>query len=95
MYARIAAFEGGDTERLRQMNEERMSSGEMDMPDGMKGAMMLSGDKGRLFIAYFDSKEQVDAAESHFDKMGDEIPEEVRGRRTSVDVYDVVWNSWE
>jgi hypothetical protein len=23
--------------------------------------------------------------------MGDDIPEDVRGRRTSVDVYDVVW----
>ena len=95
MYARIAAFEGGDTERLRQMNEERMSSGEMVMPDGMKGGMVLAGDNRRLFITYFDSKEQVAAAEAEFDKMGDEIPEEVRGHRTSVEVFDVVWNSWE
>jgi hypothetical protein len=24
--------------------------------------------------------------------MGDDIPEDIRGRRTSVDVYEVVWN---
>ena len=95
MYARIATFEGGDTEKLRKMNEERMSSGEMNMPDGMTGGMVLAGAKSRLFISYFDSTEQVEAAEAHFDKMGDEIPADVRGRRTSVDVYEVVWNSWE
>lgn len=95
MFARIASFEGGDTERLRKMNEERMSSGDMPMPDGMNGAMALAGDGRRLFITYFDSREALDAAEAQFEKMGDEIPEDVRGRRTSVDVYEVVWNSWE
>jgi len=91
MYARIASFEGGDMERMREMNE---SSGEMDMPAGMKGGMVL-GDKGTgrsMFVAYFDSAEQIDAAKEKFEQMGDEIPEDVRGRRTSVDVYEVVWN---
>jgi hypothetical protein len=95
MYARIATFEGGDTEKLREMNEERMSSGQMQMPDGMSGGMAMAGDKNRLFITYFDSKEAVDAAEAQFEKMGDDIPEDVRGRRTSVDVYEVVWNTLE
>jgi hypothetical protein len=90
MFARIATFEGGDVERLRQLNEERMTSGEMTGPPGMKRAMVLQGDK-RLFISYFDSREDVEAAEAHFERMGDEIPEEVRGRRVGVDVYEVVF----
>ena len=93
MYARIAAFEGGDTERLQKMNEERMQSGEMQPPEGMKRAMVLADRESnrRLFVAFFDSREQVQAAEQRFEQMGDEIPEDVRGRRTSVDVYEVVF----
>ena len=93
MYARIATFEGGDTERLRQMNEERMSSGTMDAPQGMKRVLLLADDKGsrRLFVSFFDSREEIEAAEQRFESMGDEIPEDIRGRRTSVDVYEVVF----
>jgi hypothetical protein len=94
MHARIASFEGGNTEELRRMNEERMSSGTMEMPDGISGAMALvdSDSNRRLFITFFETPEQIEAAEEQFAKMGDDIPEDVRGRRTSVDVYEVVWN---
>ncbi len=95
MYARVASFEGGNTERLRELNEEAMSSGTMDMPEGMSRAMVLSNDAGdrRLFITFFDSREALDAAEARFDSMGDEIPEDVRGRRTSVEAYEVVFEA--
>jgi hypothetical protein len=94
MYARVAAFEGGDNERLQQLNEERMRSGGMGAPEGMKRAMVLADREGnrRLFVAFFDSRDQVDAAQQRFEQMGDEIPEDVRGRRTSVDVYEVVFD---
>ncbi len=93
MYARIASFEGGDTERLNQLNQERMNSGEMTPPAGMKRVLLLADPdtNRRLFIAIFDTRENLVAAEEGFDKMGDEIPEDVRGRRTSVDVYEVAW----
>jgi hypothetical protein len=91
MFARVATFEGGDVQRLQQMNEERMSSGEMNPPAGMKRAMLLQGDR-RLFISFFDSREALDAAEQRFESMGDEIPEDVRGRRVGVDVYEVVFD---
>ena len=95
MYARIASFEGGDNARLRQMNEERMESGTMNLPDGLQRAMVLNDDASgrRLFITFFDSREAVEAAEQRFESMGDEIPEDVRGRRVGVDVYEVVWDS--
>ena len=96
MWARIASFEGGSTEKMRQASEEAMASGEMQMPKGMTGGMVLAaGNDRRMFISYFDSKADIDAAEADFDKMGDELSEDVRGRRTSVNVYEVIWNSWE
>ena len=92
MYARLATFEGGDTERLRQLTDERVSAGTMDTPAGMKRALLLQDEASskRLFIAFFDSREQIEAAKERFESMGDEIPEDVRGRRTSVEVYEVV-----
>jgi len=93
MFARIASFEGGDDERLRQMNEELMSSGQMNTPAGMKSGMVLADRASgrRLFIALFEDEASLKAAEPGFEAMGEEIPEDVRGRRTSVDVYEVVW----
>ena len=51
--------------------------------------MVLQGDK-RLFVTFFDSREAMQAAEQRFEEMGNEIPEDVRGRRVSVDTYEVV-----
>ncbi len=79
---------------MERMREATEGSGEMDMPAGMKGGMVFADENsGRsIFIALFDSPEAIEAANEQFEKMGDEIPEDVRGRRTSVDVYEVVWN---
>jgi hypothetical protein len=94
MWARVASFEGGDTEKLQKLNEERMQSGEMKPPEGMKHVLLLADkDKNsRMFVALFDSRESLQAAEPGFESMGDEIPEDVRGRRTGVDYYEVVFN---
>jgi hypothetical protein len=91
MYARVATFEGGDLERIRQMSEERRQQPGW-MPEGVKRTMVLNNpDSGkRHFITFFDSREELDAAAQRFDQMGDEIPEDVRGRRTGVDVYEVL-----
>ena len=93
MWARIASFEGGDTEKLQKLNEERMQSGEMNPPEGIKRVMVLADDENnrRMFVAMFDSREAVEAAEPRFESMGDEVPEDVRGRRTGVDYYEVVF----
>ena len=91
MFARIATFEGGDVERLRQLNEERMASGTLNPPAGVTRAMVLQGSR-RLFVTFFDSREELEAAQERFEQMGDEIPEEIRGKRVSVDVYEVVFD---
>jgi len=92
MWVRVATFEGGDTEKLKKLNEERMSSGEMSPPEGMNSVLLLA-DKDtsrRKFFAFFDSRDALTAAEPGFEQMGDTIPEDIRGRRTSVHSYEVV-----
>lgn len=93
-WVRVASFDGGDTEKLR----ERAESGAMpDNPPGMQGAMVFAtpDDSKRVFVAWFDSKESLEASADHFERMGDEMPEEIRGRRVGIEAYEVVFNSWE
>ena len=88
MFARVATFEGGDIERIRQMRDQQ--SGAVSPPPGVERVMVLQGDR-RLFITFFDSREELEAAAERFEQMGDEIPEEIRGKRVGVDVYEVVY----
>ena len=91
MYARVATFEGGDVERIREMNQQRRSNPDW-MPQGVRRVLVFNeadADR-RLFITFFDDRAALDAAEAQFASMGDEIPEDVRGRRVSLDVYEVV-----
>jgi hypothetical protein len=92
MWVRVATFEGGDTQKLDELIGEQMSSGEMTPPDGMSSVLILDDKdaKKRKFFAFFNSREALEAAEAGFDQQGDTIPEEIRGKRTSVHYYDVV-----
>jgi hypothetical protein len=92
MWVRVATFEGADPERANAIVRERMASGEMTPSEGMHSVLILDDQaaKKRKFFAFFDSKEAIEAAESGFDRQGDSIPEEVRGKRTSVHYYEVV-----
>ena len=92
MWVRVATFEGGDAEKLDRLMNERMSAGEMTPPEGMSAVLVLDNRETgkRKFLAFFDSRETLEAAEEGFDRQGDTIPEEIRGKRTSVHYYDVV-----
>jgi len=92
MWVRVATFEGGDTEKLDKLMGERRSSGEMTPPEGMSSVLILDDKdaKKRKFLAFFESREALEAAEAGFDRQGDTISEEIRGKRTSVHYYDVV-----
>ena len=94
MYARVATFEGGDREELRRLNEQRMRDGTMNPPEGIRSILLLEDrmNDRHLFMTFFDTREAIDAAEERFEQMGDEIPEELRGRRLSVDVYEVAFS---
>jgi hypothetical protein len=92
MWVRVATFDGGDTEKLDKLMQDRMSSGEMTMPEGLSSVLILDDKdaKKRKFLAFLDSREALEAAESGFDQQGDTIPEAIRGKRTSVHYYEVV-----
>jgi len=91
MHARVAAFEG-DMSKIDDLIgtiRERMSAGE-DIPGAKRFLMLIDRDGGTsLGITFFDSEEKIRAAEPIFERMGDEVPEELRGRRTSVETYEV------
>ena len=92
MWVRVATFEGVDKEKIDKLMQERMSSGEMTSPEGMTSGLVLDDHdaKKRKFFAFFESREAIEAAEAGFEQMGDTIPEEIRGKRTSVHSYEVV-----
>lgn len=87
MHARIATFEGGDVDRLREMvkGDQRPQP-----PEGVSRVLVLQGEGRRLVVSFFDDAGAMAAAEARFEAMGDEVPEDVRGRRVSVDAYEVV-----
>ena len=61
------------------------------IPPGLRGVLSLvDADSGRqLFITLFDSRKAIEAAESKFEQMGAQIPEEMRRLRVSRDYYEV------
>ena len=88
MYARVATFEGVNVPVMEERSKAALASGEMTLPEGCTRAMALV-DRHRLrnlFITFFESPGAISAAEEHFEKMGEQIPEDVRGRRASVEV---------
>jgi hypothetical protein len=91
MYARVAAFENVDTSVVDDLlGRVRQNIDANRLPDAQGGLMLLDRDQRKsLGITFFDSEEKIRAAEPEFERMGDEIPEEQRGRRTSVETYEV------
>jgi hypothetical protein len=92
MYARIAAFENRDMSKVDELIatvEERARSG-TDIPDAKRVLILLDREAGTsLGITFFDTEDAIRRAEPAFERMGDEIPEEMRGRRISIETYEV------
>ena len=91
MWARVATFQGGDPERMQDEIERRLRE-PGGFPDEMKGLLVLADreENRRVFVALLESRAALEQAEPGFNRMRDEIPEEVRGQRTSLEYYEVV-----
>jgi hypothetical protein len=89
MWARVASFEGTDVERMRSEANRPPER----LPEGLRAAFGLadSASGRQVFITLFESREAIEAAEPTFEQMGDEIPEDVRGRRVSKEYFEVVF----
>ena len=92
MHARIAAFENPNTSRIDDLVgivRDRESTGKA-VPDALGMYMLVDRAAGTsLGISIFEDEAAVRRAEPVFEKMGDDIPEELRGKRLSVDTYEV------
>jgi heme-degrading monooxygenase HmoA len=91
MHARVAAFENLDTSVVDDLlGRVRQNIDANRIPDAQGGLMLLDrGERKSLGITFFESEQKIRAAEPQFERMGDEIPEAQRGRRTSVQIYEV------
>jgi hypothetical protein len=91
--ARIATFEGGDADEMRRRNNEILVERPTELPAGILRVMVLMKDETRWsVISFFDSEETAAAAEARFEQMGDEIPESIRGKRVSLESFEVVFD---
>jgi hypothetical protein len=91
--ARIATFEGGDEEEIRRINNELLVERPSSFPEGLLRVMVLMKDDTRWsVVSFFADEETARAAEARFEEMGDEIPENVRGKRVSLETYEVAFD---
>ena len=94
MIARVAMFEGGNAEEMRRLNNEILvERGQTEMPAGVLRVMVLMKDESQWsVITFFDDEESAASAEARFEEMGEEIPESVRGRRVSLESFEVAFD---
>ncbi len=94
MYARVVAFEQATVSSADELVETvraRSRSTRAEVPDVQALLVLVDPDHTRaLGLSFFESEQAIREAEPSFEKIGDEGPEETRGRRLSVDVYEVV-----
>jgi hypothetical protein len=92
MHARVAAFENPNTSRIDELVglvRDRQSTGK-DLPDALGMYMLVDRPSGTsLGISIFEDEDAIRAAEPAFERLGDEIPETLRGKRLSVETYEV------
>jgi heme-degrading monooxygenase HmoA len=97
MYARVAEF---DNPRLSEPSlvDELMKGARESAPrwqDALPNAqghmMLIDRQNGRgLGITFFENEAQIREAEPVFERMGDEMPEDTRGKRVGVSSYEVL-----
>jgi len=91
VYARIAAFEGCGLERLGAFAGDDDARRE-SLPRDVVLSLVLADEERnrRLFITLFESHDDMQRAALAFDGMADDVPEDERGRRTSVEHFEVL-----
>src|SRR5436309_81063 len=93
MHARVAAFENPDmsrTDDLIKIVRDRGAAEEQPIPGALAMLMLVDRSAGTaLGVSLFENEQAIAAAEPAFDRLAAEIPEELRGRRVSVEIYEV------
>jgi hypothetical protein len=90
MYARIASFEGRESSLTDQLIQRVRDAGPASVPDAKGFLGLFDRDAGTaLGITFFDSEEAIRNSQQAFEDMAQQFPEEMRGRRKSVETYEV------
>lgn len=93
MIARIATFEGGNADEMQRLNNQMLVERPSELPPGVLRVMVLMKDDTHWsVVSFFEDEESAQAAEARWDKMGDEIPERVRGKRVGLETYEVAFD---
>ncbi|MCW2964848.1 MAG: hypothetical protein JWO17_2100 [Actinomycetia bacterium] len=93
MYARVASFEDRDMTLADELTAKVADRArQKDAIPGAHGFLMLvDPEQGTaLGITMFATEQELRDAEPAFEEMASTIPEEMRGNRVSVDVYEVL-----
>jgi hypothetical protein len=95
MHARVATFENRDvslSDELVGLVRTRSS----EISRSLRHILFLdSRSRSAVGITFFESEDDLQGAARDFERMGSEIPEVMRGRRTSVRSYEVVFDEPE
>ena len=91
MYARVASFEGRDASLTDELAKRVRDQGPVSVPDSKGFLGLFDREHGTaLGISCFDSEEAIRKSQRAFEDMAQNFPAEMRGRRASVDVSEVV-----
>ncbi len=91
MYARVARFEGGEADAIRQNAEEMGSRAESGPPEGVPANgffLLVDPDNGRgLAITLFETEDDLRKGDQVLNSMSP--PGDGMGHRASVEEYEV------
>jgi len=91
MYARVASFEGRDSSLTDELIQRVRDQGPSSVPDAKGFLGLFDRERGTSRgITFFDSKEAIRNSEQAFEDMAQNFPADMRGRRTAIEIYEVV-----
>jgi hypothetical protein len=92
MHARVATFEGGEPDQVREMIGEVKQRAESGPPEGVPavGFLLLhKADEGKVLgISLFETEDDLEQGDSTLNSMDPPVQGGM-GRRTSVEKYEV------
>jgi hypothetical protein len=92
MHARVATFEGGDPDQVRQVIAEIKQRAASGPPEGVPAVGLLllhRAEEGKVVsISLFETEEDLRQGDAALNAMDPPVPG-VMGRRTSVEMYEV------
>lgn len=92
MHARVATFEGGDPQQVKQMVEEINQRSQSGPPEGVPAVGLLvlhKPDEGKvLAISLFATEDDLKQGDATLNSMSPPVPGGM-GRRATVEMYEV------